>query len=435
MLYRKIEKKLNEYYKNKDEKILIINGARQIGKTFIIRETAKKAFKNYLEINLSDDFNGDKIFEKVRTAESFYLAVSSMEELNNIDDTIIFLDEIQVYPHLISLLKTLKKDNKYRYICSGSLLGLTLRHSFIPMGSIEEIKMYPLDFEEFLIANNVSKSVIEYLHKCFVEHSDINLAVHQIILSKFKQYLIYGGLPEVVNSLKDKNIIKARSIQKQIYNFYLDDASKYETSHSLKIRRIYENLTSYMTNKVKRIRFNKIEDKQNISIREYEDEFDYLVHSGCCLSVNAISNPVFPLNLSLGKNLIKLYYNDVGILSMLLFDNAVQPILNNDVGLNLGSLYETAALMELKSHEKNVFYFDSKKVGEVDFLINDYNNLSILPIEIKSGNDQTSYRAIPKLVSKDGPYKAKTGFVFGNKNTITEKDNLVTLPIYLIMFI
>ena len=207
MLYRKIEKKLSEYYKNKDEKILIINGARQIGKTFIIRETAKKTFKNYLEINLNDDFIGDKIFENVKTIESFYLTVSSMKKLNNINDTIIFLDEIQVYPHLISLLKPLKQDNKYRYICSGSLLGLTLRHSFIPMGSIEEIKMYPLDFEEFLIANDVSPNVIEYLQKCFVKQSDVNMAVHQIILSRFKQYLIYGGLPEVVNSIKDKKNI------------------------------------------------------------------------------------------------------------------------------------------------------------------------------------------------------------------------------------
>ena len=190
-----------------------------------------------------------------------------------------------------------------------------------------------------------------------------------------------------------------------------------------------------MANKVKRIRFNKIEDKQDINIREYEDEFDYLIHSGCCLSVNAVSNPVFPLNSSQSKNLIKLYYDDVGILSMLQFENAVNPILNNDYGINLGSLYETAAIMELKAHHKDVFYFDSKKVGEVDFLINDYSNLSILPIEIKSGNDQSNYRAIPKLVNQNGPYKAKKGFVFCNSNTITEKDNLVTFPIYLIMFV
>ena len=171
------------------------------------------------------------------------------------------------------------------------------------------------------------------------------------------------------------------------------------------------------------------------NLEKYEEEFDYLSAAGVVNSVNAVSNPVFPLNESICKNLVKLYYNDVGILTNLLYKNNIQAILENDKGINLGSVYETACAMELVAHGHNLFYFDSKKVGEVDFLINDYNNLNILPIEIKSGKDQNNFRAIPKLVAQDGNYKMPYGYVFGNKNICEIKDNLIFMPIYLIMFV
>ena len=153
------------------------------------------------------------------------------------------------------------------------------------------------------------------------------------------------------------------------------------------------------------------------------------------IMVNIVSNPQFPLNESLCKNLVKLYYNDVGILTNLLYKNNINARLNNDKGINLGSVYETVCAMELVAHGHDLFYFDSKKVGEVDFLINNYENLNILPIEIKFGNDQNNYRAISKLVSSDGNYKLPVGYFFGNKNICEMKNNLLILPIYFIMFI
>lgn len=206
-------------------------------------------------------------------------------------------------------------------------------------------------------------------------------------------------------------------------------------NNKLKISKIYDLLLSNMTNKVKRIVFKKIENKVNANLAMYEDEFDYLVASGVCNQADAISNHVFPLNESISKNLVKLYYNDVGILTNLLYKNNIMAILENDNTINLGSVYETVCAMELIAHGHKLFYFDSKKVGEVDFLINDYNDLSILPIEIKSGNDQNNFRAIPKLVDKNGNYKMPYGYVFGNKNIIEEKNNLIIMPIYLIMFL
>ena len=438
MFNRKIEKVLNEYYENPLDQIVIIDGARQIGKSFIIRETASKKFNNYIEIDLKTDYEGERAFLNVKTTKAFYLLISSLygDKLNTFEDTIVFLDEIQYYPHLITMLKDLKKEKKYRFIASGSLLGVTLKHIFIPMGAINEVKMYPMDFEEFLWANNVNKDVIDYLKECFINKEKVEDSIHNTILSLFKDYLICGGLPDAVTQyVINKNVIKTRNIQSQIFTYYRDDCAKYDIDHKLKISKVYDLLISNMSNKVKRIQFKKIENKEAANLEKYEDEFDYLVAAGVVNSTKAVSNPQFPLNESLCKNLVKLYYNDVGILTNLLYKNNINAILNNDKGINLGSVYETVCAMELVAHGHDLFYFDSKKVGEVDFLINDYDNLNILPIEIKSGNDQNNYRAIPKLVSLDGNYKLPVGYVLGNKNICEMKNNLLILPIYFIMFI
>ena len=438
MFERKIESELYKYYEAKDNtKILIVYGARQIGKSYIIRETAKTSFKHYAEIDLKDDFETEKRFANIKTTKDFYLLVGSMfAGLNNSEDTIIFLDEIQYYPHLMTMLKPLYKENKYRYIVSGSLLGITLRHSFIPMGSITEKRMFPMDFEEFLWANNYGKDVISYLKDCFSNLKPINESIHQITLRLFQDYLLSGGLPDaVIQYVNNRNVSEMRRVHSEIYGFYNDDCSKYDEEHKLKIKRIYNLLSSNMANKVKRIQFKKIEDKDDSNLEKYEDEFDYLFDSGISLPSRAVSNPVFPLTESRSKNLLKVYYNDVGVLTNILYRNNIDAVLNKDKGINLGSVYETAAAMELIAHGHELYYFDSKKVGEVDFLINDYNNLRVLPVEIKSGNDQTNFRAIPKLVDPDGNYNIPLGFVFGNKNVVKKERNLITLPIYLIMFL
>ena len=438
MFHRKIEKQLYEYYDNVEDRILVIDGARQIGKSFIIRETAKTVFKHYIEINLRDDFDGGRLFQNIRTTTDFYLQLSALHgnDIGNINDTIIFLDEIQVYPQLLSMLKPLKQEGRFRYIASGSLLGITLKHTFIPMGSINEIKMYPMDFEEYLLAGGTGREVIEYLKKCFDNSEQINDGIHKTILRKFKEYLIAGGLPDAVKAMiEEQNIYKVREVQSLTLNYYMDDASKYDELSSLKIRRIYEMLPSYMENRVKRIIFNSIENKKNSNLDKYQDEFDYLISSGCVLPVRAVANPRYPLDESQSKNLIKLYYNDVGILTNILYKNNIAAILDNNSGINLGSVYETAAAIELSAHGHKLYYFDSKKVGEVDYLINDYENLSVLPIEIKSGKDQYNFRALPKLIDKEGSYKLKRGIVFGNRNETVQKGDISIYPIYQIMFV
>ena len=322
MLYRKIEDTIYEHFTSKNSKILAVTGARQIGKSFIIRHVASKIFKNVVEINLIEDYEKNHLFEKVASTEDFYLMVSSIagERLGSKDDTLIFLDEIQQYPHLLTLLKFLRQENRYTYAVSGSLLGISLKSTTsIPIGSIDIKQMYPLDFEEFLIANNFGKEALAALKSSFERRESINESLHSKVMSLFRRYLLVGGMPDAVNEyLNSHNIVKIREIQRDIQRLYAIDAAKYDAQHRLNIERIYRMIPSNMENKKKRLVYSDIENKKGKRASDYIEEIDYLIASGISLEVKAVSNPSFPLVESGIKNLLKLYLNDVGILKEIL---------------------------------------------------------------------------------------------------------------------
>ena len=438
MLYRKISKPIIEHFKSGSDKILIVEGARQIGKSYIIRHIGKKLFPNYVEINLVEDKEGPRNFENVRTTEEFYLVLGSIagNSIHNAEDTLIFLDEIQEYPQLLTLLKFLRQEGRFTYVASGSLLGITMKHTTsIPIGSIKILEMYPLDIEEFLIANGVEENVLEYLHNCLLKKQSPLKAVNDRIMELFKRYLITGGMPDAVNEfLSTRNVVKIREIQREIHNLYADDAAKYDESNKLKIKRIYNLLPSVLAQKKKRLVFKDIENIRGVRSRNYIDEIDYLIDSGITLPTMAISNPKFPLVESVQQNLLKLYLNDVGILSGILYENNIKPILENIDSINLGAIYECVVAMELKSHGYKLFYYDNKKNGEVDFLIDDYNSLSILPIEVKSGKDYTIHSALSRFINVSD-YNVKQGVVLSNSGEITEKEGIIYLPVYMTMYL
>lgn len=438
ILYRKIKKTIYEHLLKEGAPILIVDGARQVGKTYIIREVGQELFTNYIELNMELDYNGPRLYENVRTVEDFYFQTSAVfgQNMKEKKNTLIFIDEIQRYPQLITLLKFLKEDNKYTFIASGSLLGVTLgQASSIPLGSIQIQQMYPLDFEEFLIANGIGEYAIEVMHNHFLKKESLDESTHNRMLDLFRKYLLVGGLPEVVKSyINNKNINEVRTLQNEIHNGYGIDASKYDSDNKLKIKRIYDMLPSYLGNKKKRIVYNQIEDKTSRRYSYYLDEFDYLIHAGITLEVKAISNPVFPLIESEEKNLLKLYFNDVGIFTGILYHNNVNAVLSDEKSINLGSVYETAVAMELKAHGKKLFYYDNRKNGEVDFIIDNYEDLSMLPIEVKSGKDYTVHSALNNLMKNDN-YKANTAYVLSNERTVKENDKIVYFPIYYVMFI
>lgn len=438
MLYRKIAKTIEEHFASKSRKILLVDGARQVGKTFIIRYCGGKTFSNFVEINLLEDKRGHKYFEKVRTKEDFYLLLSALygNKLGNKEDTLVFLDEIQEYPELLTLLKFLSDDGRYTYIASGSLLGVALSlTSSIPIGSIRRVRMYPLDFEEFLIAMGVQNSVIDIMRDKYTKEESLEPSLHSVIFDLFQKYLIIGGMPDAVNEyIETQNIQHIREIQREIHDYYSMDASKYSSEHKLKIQRIYSLLPSLMENKKKRVVIRDVEDKKGKTFLDYQDEFEYLIGSGISLVVSAVSNPVFPLNQSETKNLLKLYFSDVGILSSILYGNNVMAIIGGEKSINLGALYETVVAEELISHSHKLFYYDNKKKGEVDYLINDYDSLSIIPVVVKSGRDYVIHSALSSFC-ESGEYNAKKAFVLSNERLVKRKGNIVYLPIYYVMFI
>lgn len=438
MLYRKIEKAIYEHLASDNDKVLVVSGARQIGKSYIIRHVGKQLFKNLVEINLIEDFEGQKLFNDVRTSEDFYFAlgIAAGQHLGDASDTLVFLDEIQQYPHLLTMLKFLRQEGKYRYVASGSLLGVTLKRSTsIPMGSITIMRMYPLDFEEFLIANGVGEDAISSLKEHFMALRSLNEGIHDRILSLFKRYLLVGGLPDAVNEyLRSHNIVKIRDIQREIHDLYITDATKYDEEHRLKIARIYNLVPSNMENKKKRLIYKDIEDKKGSRADNYEEEIEYLISSGITLEVKAISNPLFPLAESTQKNLLKLYLNDVGLLTAILYRNNATAVLNDEASINLGSVYECVVATELASHDNQLFYYDNRKKGEVDYLIDDYSSLSVLPIEVKSGKDYKRHSALSAFVSTPD-YNIGRGFVLSNSREVESEGKITYLPIYYCMFL
>lgn len=440
MLYRKIEKDIEGYLRAEDDRIMILEGARQIGKSFIIREVGKKLYDNFIEIDFAEDDEGPKIFKGIGTTEGFYFTLSSVygEKLDRYENTLIFLDEIQHYPQYLTLLKFFREDRRFRFIASGSLLGITLRETTsIPVGSIIRKNMYQLDFEEFLIANGFGQEALNTLRTKLMNRESLDESLHDYIMNLFRRYLLVGGLPAAVNEYLDShNIVKVRNVQENIRSLYEVDATKYEkdSNKTLLIRRIYNMIPSQLENKKKRIIIKDIQNKIGDRFDNYLEEFEYLISSGTALKVSAITNPKYPLAESAHKNLMKLYLNDVGLLTMLLYKNSIRPVISDEDSVNLGSVYESVVAQELKAHGHKLFYYDNKQRGEVDFLIDDYSSTTILPIEVKSGKDYTRHSALNNLL-KVRDYDIASGLVLSNSREIKTVGNVSYMPVYYVMFI
>lgn len=438
MLFRKIRSIIVEHLKSNSSKILLIDGARQVGKTFIVRDVATSLFTNFIEINMIKDYEGPKLFANVHTIEDFYLQLSTFagDKMGNKTNTLVFLDEIQQYPVLLTLLKFLSQDGRFTYIASGSLLGVTLaKTTSIPIGSIRKIRMFPLDFEEFLIANGLNEFAINVLREKYKNLEPLEESLHNRILDLFRRYLLVGGLPDAVNTyLATHNIKLVRDLQNEIHEYYGIDAAKYDSEHKLKVTRIYNLIPSALENKKKRLIVQNIENKKGARYNAYFEEFDYLINAGIALEVKAISNPKYPLIESETKNLLKLYLNDVGLLTNIFYGTNINAILNETKSVNLGSVYETVVATELIAHGYNLFYYDNKDKGEVDYLIDDYQNLTTLPIEVKSGKDYSIHSALNNLVSNDA-YNIQKAYVLSNERLVKQKGKIIYLPIYYVMFI
>ena len=439
MLKRKIYNKIESYLKEPSNKMLLIDGARQIGKSYIIRSVGQSLFPNYIEINMEEDKQGERLFAEAKTIKDFYLALSSIagDRMGDKVSTLVFIDEIQAYDHLLTLLKFLMQDDKFTYIASGSQLGITLRKTqSIPGGYYERVRMYPLDFEEFLWANGVGELVIESMRESFNDGKSLNEGLHNRIMDLLRKYLLVGGLPDAVNCfVAEQNIIKIRQIHSDIHDLYLNDAAKYEqeSGRKLKVQRIYNMIPSLMENKKKRVVVKDIEEKSGKRIADYEDEFEYLIASGITAECKAISQPSYPLCQNDGKNLLKLYMNDVGMLTAMLYRNNIKAVMDDECSVNLGAVYETFVADELKAHGNDCFYYDNKKYGEVDFLVDDVKNLSTMPLEVKSGKDYKIHSALDHFLEVKN-YDIHKAYVLSNERQIFTESDITYIPIYFVMF-
>ena len=294
--------------------------------------------------------------------------------------------------------------------------------------------MFPLDFEEFLYANGMNELAISAMRKKFARLEALDEDMHNKMMDLFRKFLLVGGLPDAVNAyLETKNIQTVRAIQNEIHDYYAADAAKYGDERKLKIRRIYDLIPSNMENKKKRIVVQSIENKKGKTFNNYADEFDYLIGAGIALNEQALANPSFPQIESSEKNLLKLYLNDVGILTSILYGNNINAVLKDEKSINLGSVYETVVASELIAHGYKLFYYDNRSKGEVAYLIDDYDSLSAVPIEVKSGKDYTVHSALNTFV-KNEDYHIKKAFVVSNERKVAQNGKIIYIPIYYIMF-
>lgn len=438
MLKRKFTSVLEQYLTENTDKILLVNGARQIGKSYLIRYVGKKLYPHFVEINLQKDKEGPAIFSHVHTTQELYMQVSTIanEILGNKSDTLIFLDEIQVYPHLLTMLKFLREDGRYHFIASGSQLGIALAETTsVPMGSVAIETMYQLDFEEFLWANGAGQEAIEGMRDLFEKRQPLPEGMHRYILQQFQYYMLVGGLPDAVNHfVESHNMREVRDIHRDIHELYRTDASQYDEERKLMIRRIYDMVPSQLENRKKRIVYQNIEDKKGKHFADYQDEFEYLIESGITLEVKAVSQPKYPLAESSSKNLLKLYLNDVGLLTYLLYGLNINAVLQDERSINLGTVYESVVAQELRAHGFKLYYYDNKKKGEVDYLVNDYSTAQVLPLEIKSGKDYKEHSALSKFLDEK-EYNIHQAIVFSNEPRVLQDKGIWYMPIYYIMFL
>lgn len=440
MLRRKIFKQIEQYLRSGSNKMLIVDGARQVGKSYIIREAGRSMFANYIEINMEEDKQGDRLFANARTVEDFMISLSTVagERMKERENTLVFIDEIQAYAHLLTLVKFLMDDNRFTYIASGSQLGIALKTTqSLPVGSMQILHLYPLDYEEFLWANGVGEYAIEQMRQHFLAGEALSDDMHNKMMSLFRKYLLIGGLPDAVNTyLHEHNMVSVRAVHTDIRTLYRRDAAKYEAelNRKLKVQRIYDMIPSNLENKKKRIVAKDIEGKLGKRMANYQDEFDYLISAGIALEVKAISQPSYPLVENSGKNLLKLYINDVGLYTGILYRNNIKPIMDDECSVNLGSVYETVVAQELRAHGFNLYYYDNKKNGEVDYLVDDADYLTVMPLEVKSGKDYTVHSALNHFLQVE-EYRIRRAIVLSNEKRVFSENNVLYMPIYYTMFL
>lgn len=432
MLKRKVEKKINNWLAN-ETVCLLISGVRQCGKSTSIRNVLKQTNTDFVEFNLIDQKELVPVFNQAisESADALLQAIRFASRKVLKEGTVIFVDEVQECKDFVTMIKFLVEKGNYRYILSGSLLGVELTGlRSAPVGYLHIIDMYPMDLEEFLWANGVNEETIENLKESCLDLTPLPEGIHDIMMKYFYRYLLVGGMPQAVQAYintGDLNIVS--DIHEQIVALYKMDFTKYEEKDKkLQLIKTYELIPSELNSKNKRYQFSDLGEKYSKYDR-YENSFNWLNDAGVSLPVCNVTEYQIPLEASKKSNLFKLFLSDVGMLTSLYGIGTKMKLLERSSEINNGALFENAVAQELFAHGYKTYYFNNKKHGEVDFLIEEDGEL--LPIEVKSGKEYTKHSALTYFMNTR---QFKKAIVFSNYNVSVDNE-IIYLPIYMTMFL
>ncbi|NEG88522.1 ATP-binding protein [Bifidobacterium aerophilum] len=433
MLERKAWHVLEAWKSNRDHKALILTGARQIGKTTLVREFAKRHYTHFAELNFLTDVHAGDIFAGPLDAETIIANLTAyLRTPLEPGNTLVLLDEIQECPRARTAIKFLVEDGRFDYVETGSLLGVRVRDvPSYPVGFEERHRMFPMDFEEFCRANGVQDSTFDMLREHFAARRPVSDAVHRTMSRLFQAYMVVGGMPDAVQRYVDTHdIAQVVALQRDLLNLYRLDIAKYaEKTDRSKIRAIFDAIPSQLDDHNRRFILAGID--KNARQSRYANSFMWLADAGVALPCYNVQSPTAPLTANEKRNLFKLFMGDTGLLCAATMDNAQFALLQGDLETNMGSITESIVSQELTTQGFVPHYFDSKQYGAVDFLVQ--SGTRVIPVEVKSGNDWTKHKALDNVLQVR-EWGLDEAYVLC-KGNIAEDGPITYLPLYMTMFL
>ena len=427
-MFRKDSITIKEWLENSN-KALLVTGARQIGKTWLIRDEIDKSGLKRFEINFIDQPDMVNYLNAEMSAEDFLVKLKMiMPEEYKIHETVVFFDEIQKCPEIVTKIKFLVDEGSFRYAMSGSLLGAALKGiSSAPVGYLSIIRMYPMDFEEFMVANGISKTTLDMLKDKFETCQPVDDFIHQKLLALFFVYLIVGGMPDAVKKyIETKDIREVDKIQRDIVELYKEDFSQYEhEDKKLKLKSIYEIVPAELNKQNKKFVFTML-DKE-LKFDRYENSFLWLKDAGVVIPVYNAASPVIPLLASKSSNVFRLFSSDIGLLTSAYPAETKIELISQNGEVNNGAHFENAVAQQLLANGLEPYFCKKKNVGELDFLIEMGGR--VVPIEVKSGKNYKSHKALDNFMDVS-EYHLERAYVFSTSN-VEKEENIIYLPIYM----
>lgn len=432
MLKRKVSDDIAKWYQSGCNKALLLTGSRQVGKTTSVRMFAKAHYSHFVEINFVKFPRARQAFDGNLDTKTIVTNLSAMGFGPFVEgETLVFFDEIQECPNARTAIKFLVEEHRYDFIESGSLLGINYKPvTSYPVGYEQELKMYPLDFEEFLWANGVGTDVIDTLRHCYQKEQPVPAFIHDQISKFYRQHLVVGGMPNVVQTFIDNaDFGNVLNVQRSILTTYRADITNYAGKDQVLVKRIFDAIPSQLGKQDKRFILASLE--KGASMRKYEDPTQWLIDAGIAYYSFNTTEFALPFTATENRRLFKLYMVDTGLLSSLLLKGIQFDVLNGNLGVNEGALTENYIACSLSSKGISLHYYDKKSRQELDFIIEENNRITI--IEVKSGSDYKRHASLDAAL-KAFPEKIERAIVFSPYN-IERQQDVLYLPLYMSQFL